>query len=265
MKQPYRSQFQALIQQGAGTLDIHDTSADTPYTAEIRAYDALVEREIGRVDLHRNSLNPILERFVGPVERILDVGCGTGATTVAMALSPVLGALEVIGADPNTWSLEAATVRARGYDMTAERCRFEPLTPGAPLPFDDASFDLTVCVSAIEYIHRSEDRFALAQEMLRVTSPGGHILLVTPNPLRLRDYHTRRWLGDLRREEGYPWASPPWQLRRMLAGCEIIPLHGHQLRHGIERRGLPGHRLPGWLSFLGYALPWQKLLVRKPA
>jgi len=44
---------------------------------------------MGRVELHRESLNPLLERFVARAPRILDVGCGTGATTVAMALSDV--------------------------------------------------------------------------------------------------------------------------------------------------------------------------------
>lgn len=263
VKEPHRSRFEELIRRGAGTLDIHDTDDVSSYTKEVPAYAELVEREVGRVDVHRASLVPLLERFVGHAERILDVGCGTGATTVAMALSEKLGAREVIGLDPNGFSLQAATERARGYSLADDRCHFQKIEVGTPLPFPDGSFDLTTCVSVIEYVYKVEHRQELVNQLVRVTRPGGYVLVVTPSPFRLRDYHTHRFFGDVRRAAGYPWASPPWQLEKMLAGCQVQDVQGHQLRHGLQKRGVPAFLVPEWMGFMAWALPWQKVLARK--
>jgi len=262
VKEPFRSEFEKLVREGAGTLDIHDAVEETSFTLTIPAYEALVEREVSRVDIHRKSLNAILEEYVGSAERILDVGCSTGGTTVAMALSPVLGAKEVIGLDPNELSLRAARVRAKGYDLD-DVVSFRSIAPGERLPFDDEGFDLTICVSVIEYVYDLAERYALVRELLRVTKPNGYVLLVTPNPLRVIDYHTKRLLGDWRRSGGYPWSSPPWQLSTMLSGCDLIPLRAHQIRHGLAKRGMPGNWFPDGLGFIGYALPWQKVLAQK--
>lgn len=264
MREPYRSEFVDLIAAGAGTLDIPAANTETAYTKAIRAPERIIRREVERVDLHINSLNVILERYVGSVERVLDVGCGTGATTVAMALSSELGARELIGLDPNEHSLAAARVRAKGYEL-GERCRFQAIVPGARLAFEDESFDLTTCVSVIEYVHANEARQALVADLTRVTKPGGHILLITPSPFRLRAYHTHRILGDWRRDEGYPWSSPPWQLERMFPECDIIPLRAHQFRHGLSKRGVSvAEALPEPLcALMGWSLPWLKILARK--
>jgi len=264
MKEPFRAQFAELIRRGAGTLDIPESTADTSFTKEIEAPDELIQREIGRVDVHRASLNVLLEALVGSARRVLDVGCGTGATTVAMALSSRLGAEQVVGLDPNPRSIEAAVVRAKGYDLDEARCSFQHVAAGAPLPFDDETFDLTTCVSVIEYVPTVEKRMAFAGELKRVTRPGGHILLVTPSPFRLRDYHTHRLAGDWRRVDGYPWASPPWQLESMFDGCRIIPTRAHQIRAGLGKRNVPAEWLPERLANLaGWALPWQKILAQK--
>ncbi|MEJ7731664.1 MAG: class I SAM-dependent methyltransferase [Polyangiaceae bacterium] len=264
MREPHLSEFKELVRRGAGTLDIHDASSDSSYTVSIEAYDALVQREVGRVDLHLRSLVPLLEAHVGHAARILDVGCSTGGTAVAMALSDKLAAEHIIGVDPNEASLEAARVRARMHEVD-DRVAFETTRAGAPLPFDDGAFDLVICVSVLEYVHRLDDRRALVDEMKRVTRPGGHILLITPSPFRLRDYHTKRVLGDLRRRDGYPWSSTPGQLASMLSGCEITWMRAWQLGHGLRKLGVPIDEVPERFGFLGMALPWQKVLARKPS
>lgn len=264
MKEPYRSQFAELIRRGAGTLDIHDAEVETSFTIEIEAPDILIQREVDRVELHCNSLNPLLESVVGPVDRVLDVGCGTGATTVAMGLSTTLGAREVIGLDPNERSLEAAIVRARGYDLPDDRCKFRVIGVGQSLPYENDSFDLTTCVSVIEYVHRLEDRHTLVADLERVTRPGGHVVLITPSPFRVRDYHTKRLFGDWRRADGYPWASPPWQLASMFKHSDVIPVRAQQIEQGLRRRGVPVTFLPrGVASLMGWGLPWQKIVARK--
>ncbi|WP_428263168.1 class I SAM-dependent methyltransferase [Haliangium sp.] len=259
----YHARLAKLIQLGAGTLDIPASSAETPFTKEIEAPPDLIQRELDRVALHQRSMNVLLEDFVGPVDRVLDVGCGTGATTVAMALSSLLGPEEVIGVDPNRRSLEAAEVRALAHGV-ADKCRFQAIEPGVPLPFEDDSFPLVTCVSVLEYLDEPAARQALINDLIRVTMPGGYVFLATPSPWRLLDYHGKRLLGDWRRRPGFPWASPPWALAAMFHGCELISVRGHQVEHGLRKRGLPASLLPHRVSELaGWALPWQKLLARK--
>lgn len=264
MQEPYLSQFRRLIRNGAGTLDIQDGQTGSSYTLPATADEALIDREVDRVRVHRESICRLLEAYAGPSPRVLDVGCGTGATTVAVSLSPGLDAREVVGVDPNASSIGAAEVRAKGHGVSGDRISFRTIVAGDPLPFDVDSFDLTLCVSVIEYLATPESRHVFARDLLRVTRPGGTVCLVTPNPFRLQDYHTGRWFGDWRRQEGYPWASRPAEIRDMFRGCAVRFLRGEQLAHGLTRRGVPGAPLLGRLGILAHLLPWQKVLVRKP-
>ena len=108
MKEPHLSEFKRLIRDFAASRDIHDSASGGGFAAPSgEADEDYVAREVERHDAHRRSLNPMLERYVGGARRILDFGCGTGGTTVAMALS-ALGADEVVGVDANAGVLEAA-------------------------------------------------------------------------------------------------------------------------------------------------------------
>lgn len=51
---------------------------------------------------------------------------------------------------------------------------------GAPLPFDDESFDLVIADYVFEHVSR-EDAPGVADELLRVLKPGGWIAARTPN------------------------------------------------------------------------------------
>jgi SAM-dependent methyltransferase len=202
---------------------------------------------------------------VGATSRILDVGCSTGGTTVALAMSRQLRAEEVIGIDPNQLSLAAAEVRARGYDISPERLKYRQNVPGEPFPFANCSFDLTVSISVIEYITRPGDRAEFVAEMERVTRPGGFIFLATPNPLRFFDYHTHRFLGDLRRRDGCPWSSPPWRLRRLFRRSRAVSLHGYFAQIIRQRHRKAFAFAPEWAigRLAAWLAPWQKILVQR--
>ena len=95
-----------------------------------------------------------------PVESALDVGCGTGQSTVAlMAL-----AREVVGADISAEMLAAA--------WQAPPLRYVQ-TPAETLPFPNESFDLVTVGIAFHWFDRS--RFL--PEAHRVLKPGGPLLL----------------------------------------------------------------------------------------
>jgi SAM-dependent methyltransferase len=267
MKEPFRTQFRELIRLGAFSQDIHDVPEPLGYAVASRAItNRYIERETDRVETNQKSIVPLLEHFVGTTPMVLDVGCNTGGTTVALSLSRMLRAEQVVGVDPNRTALDAAWVRAAGYDVEPSRLRFEAIRPKEPLPFSDCRFDLTTCVSVLEFVSKQSTRQALAAEMQRVTRPGGYIFIITPCPWKMRELHSRRLFGDFRRRDGYPWSSTPSAIRRMFGGCDRIPVSGFVLRQLLLRKGIPGSRVLCMLSHLVVPwLRWQNHLFRKPA
>ncbi len=266
MAEPHASEFRTLVRLGAGARDIHGISKDIGFARRTLASDAFLAREMGRVDLHQRGVSTLLAAFVGRSPKILDVGCSTGATTVAMALSPILGPDLVIGVDPDPLSLRAAEVRANGYGLDPERVAFVRNCPGDSLPFASEEFDVVSCVSVLEFVPTMAGRRQLVQEMKRVVRPGGHIFIATPNPLRLRDLHARRWLGDFIRRSGFPWATPPWAMRAMLADCTRMKIEPWVVARALERvGGVPVRTVPRLVAeMITWASAWQRLLVRKP-
>jgi ubiquinone/menaquinone biosynthesis C-methylase UbiE len=259
MREPYRSEFARLVQAGAGARDIHDTEAAGDYdrSDDPHASERFLQRELDRVLMHARSLCTPLARRIGSADRVLDVGCGTGGTTVALS-GPELHAGMVVGLDASAEALEAARVRARAHGLDGDRVWFVHVAAGAALPFAAGCFDLVTCVSVLEFVSTQGGREALMAEMLRVLKPGGHLYLATPNPARARELHSGRWFGNQRRTPGYPWASNRRALRRMLAGCDVA---------SMLRDRLASHPRLRWLAWaapvLAWVAPWQRLLARK--
>lgn len=205
MKEPFLSRFRAMILEGASGQDIHDAAQPRDrWPVSLAEQTRYVEREVGRVAAHQEHLLPLLEKFAGPSPSILDVGCSSGGTTVALALSEALQATTVVGVDPNRTALDAARVRAQGYGLATDRLRFEQTLPGQALPFPDSTFELVVCVSVLEFVGTQAARQFLVSELQRVVKPGGHVFVATPNPWQPRELHSRRFLGHFRRREGFP-------------------------------------------------------------
>ncbi len=267
LQEPWLSEFRNLVKAGASARDIHDPDCRIAFaTAGPSACEAFVDRELQRVSLHQKSLCPLLEAFVGKVDRVLDVGCGSGGTTVAIAQSAVLRPVEVVGIDPNSTALRAAEIRARGYHIGSQNISFRHCSAHDTLPFDNDCFELAMCVSVLEFIPTLQARQRLVREMIRVIRPGGFIFLSTPSPYRLRELHSRRWLGDYRHRRGYPWACTPRQLRKIVSPCKRIPIQKVVARQAAKKLGLPGEWIPdSACSILSSLLPWQKILARKPA
>jgi SAM-dependent methyltransferase len=257
MTEPYATEFRRLVRLGAGARDIHGTPEVHPARGTLPS-----QREEARVEMHRRSSCALLEAFAGRAPRVLEVGCSTGGTAVAIALSAALAPEVVVGVDADRLSLRAAEVRARGHGLGPKRIAFVRNAPGAALPFASESFDLVVCVSVLELVPSAAAGRRLVDEMKRVVRPGGHVFLSTPNPLRLRDGRARRWLGDLVRRGGHPVGSLPWSMRALVADFERVDIDGWTLARALK---VPERVVPRSLAgALGWAQPWQNLLVRKP-
>ena len=99
---------------------------------------------------------------VAPGARVLDVGCGTGAATVAAADRAGPGG-RAVGLDPNPEMLRVAR-RKPGIKWVEGRAE--------ALPFPDAAFDAVVSQFAMMFF---EDRVAALREMKRVLVPGGRM------------------------------------------------------------------------------------------
>jgi SAM-dependent methyltransferase len=241
MREPHRSHLERLVREGAASRDVHDaTTSDGFANARGHASDAFVGRELGRVDGHLRRLMPLLEHRVVRARRILDFGCGTGGTSVALALSG-LKPEHVIGVDAGAAALKAAAVRAAGYDLPATRVQFVHVAPGEPLSFGEGAFDLVIAVSVVEFITDVQGRRHTVRMLRDMVRPGGHLFIATPRP-GLRELHSGRFLGDLRHAPGQPWASPPAELAAWAEGWARVPLP-------IRER---------WFT------RWQRLLARKP-
>ncbi len=251
-REPYRTQFREMILSGAGRVDVQDSPKREGYAHEGRVTDPFLDRETNRVDLHRSNICQYLKQHVSP-NRILDVGCGTGGLSVALALTFPKASIQ--GMDPDPRSVAAASIRAAGYGVSIP---FHHVEPNSGLPFGDEQFDLVTCTSVIEFITLMEDRVKLLEALKRVTRPGGWVFLTTPNPIRLREQHSGRWFGDWIQKPGYPWALRPWSFGKLFPGWKRVSTAG---RFG-DKLGVP---LPGpLLSAVALAAPWQMVLVRKP-
>jgi 2-polyprenyl-3-methyl-5-hydroxy-6-metoxy-1,4-benzoquinol methylase len=135
-------------------------------------YEDLWERlpdDLRPPDLERRRR--FLLAHVRPGLRVLDLGCGAGEFTVALARA---GA-NVIGVDV----AEAALRRARARDPSLD-LRLAPIE--GPLPLPDNSFELVWASEVIEHV---ADTAPWLSEIRRVLVPRGMLLLTTPNHSRL--------------------------------------------------------------------------------
>jgi SAM-dependent methyltransferase len=105
---------------------------------------------------------------ITPGTRVLDLGCGTGNAALGAAR---LGA-EVTAIDPAERLVSVARARA-----DAEQLRVSCLRGSAEaIPAADAAFDVVLSVFAVIF---SPDAEQAAAEMIRVTRPGGRIVVTS--------------------------------------------------------------------------------------
>lgn len=104
---------------------------------------------------------------VGPGDKVLDLGCGTGGPGVQLARST--GA-EVVGVSISAEDVAQSQALARAEGL-ADRARFQ-FGDALGLPFGDASFD---AVFAIETLVHMPDRVPVLKEIARVLCPGGRM------------------------------------------------------------------------------------------
>src|SRR5437762_7080013 len=116
----------------------------------------------------RESGESFVQRIgISPGLRVLDLGCGDGTTALPAA---GLGA-DVLGVDIASNLVAAGNARAQALGLT--NCRFEEGDAADLHELADERFDLVISIFGAMFAPRPVD---VAQEMVRVTRPGGQIV-----------------------------------------------------------------------------------------
>ncbi|PYQ12304.1 MAG: hypothetical protein DMF80_19420 [Acidobacteria bacterium] len=163
---------------------------------------------------------------IGAGDRVLDAGCGCGAS--AIWLASTLGC-SVTGINVVPFQL----AEARRYASRAgvsERARFER-QDYERLSFPDRSFTV---YWGLESIVHSEDREAVLGEASRVLEPGGRIVIA--------EYTLRESPPLTRREKGFldPWLAS-WAMPRLLAPGEYEGLLARTGFTNVRTRDISPH------------------------
>jgi 2-polyprenyl-3-methyl-5-hydroxy-6-metoxy-1,4-benzoquinol methylase len=141
-------------------------------------------RLLGAIPLLRRKATYYLDAMFLPWHgkgRFLDAGCGNGAYLAQIRKA----GWHVIGIDVDRQAAKIATQR---YGVPVVVGRLEETA------FADASFDAITTSHVIEHVI---EPMALLKECHRLLTPGGHLLILTPNVRSLGHYFFRHWWRGL--------------------------------------------------------------------
>jgi ubiquinone/menaquinone biosynthesis C-methylase UbiE len=198
----------------------YNAAADHFDDAPLAFWDRYGRRTVDRLDLALGA-------------RVLDVGCGSGASALPAA-ERVGPAGHVIGIDLAEGLLRMARQKARTRKLRNIEFRIGDMTA---LDFEGGSFDAVVCVFAIFFVPNMERQVA---ELWRMVRPGGQLAITTWGPRFLEPGSTLWWKSIARERPDLdrsfnPWdrISDPSSLRRLLeesgvTGAQIVAEDGWQ-------------------------------------
>lgn len=149
-----------------------------------------------------------------PEGTVLDVGCGTGVLASRLADR----GYRVTGVDPSAGMLE----HLRQRDTRVEAVQGS----ATELPFEDGRFDLAMCVAVMHHIAKPEDVRASLGEMVRVTRPGGLVLVWDHNP---RNPYWKNLMARVPQDDGSERLIPEAEIRDGLIDGGAVPRASQQL------------------------------------
>jgi len=154
---------------------------------------------------------------LNPTHRVLDVGCGAGASFGVLNTEN-----EIVGLD---LSAESGIDRPNFHYIAGD---------GTEMPFGDGQFDAVVCVGVLEHLFPLERVTRMAREIRRV---GKGYAIVVPDQWTLIEPHYRLPL----------WQFYPDGLKALLAA--LFPLGAYRRARWGQFRRLNYFSRSQWLSF----------------
>ena len=210
------------------------------------SYDRLNHLMSMNVD-RRWRRRAVRELVDGTPQRILDVACGTGDSTIAVAKAAVEGST-VVGVDISEGMMSMVMDKAR-KEGVSDKIRLQ-VADAEALPFGDSDFDRVSCAFGVRNFTNKEQGL---REFFRVLSPGGKLVILelsVPRNKVVRFFydlyfsHILPWIGG--RVSGdkaayrYLPASvhafpPPEQFMRMLSEAGFSAVRHRSLSLGLCR------------------------------
>ena len=167
-----------------GQTETSDAGPFDFYAAHFARFDSALARalrlEVYGEDLGQTGLADRAEQVeiaewlrLGPGVRLLDVCCGSGGPSLALA---VRTGCHVTGLDVEPVGVARARAAAAGRGL-GERTEFLAADCGGRLPFADGAFDAIACVDAINHL---PDRLGTLREWARLLKPAAGCSTPTP-------------------------------------------------------------------------------------
>jgi ubiquinone/menaquinone biosynthesis C-methylase UbiE len=228
-----------LRQAKAKAAATYDAAADHFDDAPLAFWDRIGKRTVERLALT-------------PGAKVLDVGCGTGASALPAAQTVGLNG-RVIGIDLSARLLERARAKAAARGLTNIEFRIGDMTASA---YPNENFGAVVSVFSIFFV---PDMEGLVRELWRMVRPGGKLAVTTWGP-RIFEPAYSRWQAAVRQERPDLYSAfNPWDritdvesVRRLLqdggvTDCEVVAEDGFQPLRSPE---------DWWTVALGSGLRW---------
>ena len=143
----------------------------------------------------RHALKEIVD---GTPQRILDVACGTGDSTISIARAAAEGT-KVTGADISEGMMAPVMEKAEKAGV-GDRIDLQ-VADGEALPYEDGTFDRVTCAFGIRNFEHKERGLA---EFRRVLRPGGKAVILE---LSVPQNKVIRWFYDLYFLHILPWVG----------------------------------------------------------